>query len=154
MGWFGDTFGGITGKISNAYHSVSDSAKGIGSKIASAAKTVGHHAMDGLKTAGHVMAHHAPALLGAAVGALGNSLVPGVGALAGKTFGEAIGRKVKNWHSTKYGKHVPDSATGRAVRQVSKVGKAMNRISRNIVGLPAKALKHQSSAGVVPRSNY
>jgi hypothetical protein len=43
MGWFSDAVGGLSGKVSNAYHSTLDAAKGIGGKIASATKTVGSH---------------------------------------------------------------------------------------------------------------
>jgi hypothetical protein len=88
--------------------------------------------MDGLKTAGHLMAEHAPSIASAALGAIGDHIVPGLGGAAGRAIGDRLGQRVKNWHSEKYGKNASANATTGTGRMIRAVGKRVGRVGKAV----------------------
>jgi hypothetical protein len=126
---------GVASKVANGYNSAKNVVSGVASKVAGVAKTVGHHAIDGLKTAGHLMAEHAPSIASAALGAIGDHIVPGLGGAAGRALGDRLGQGVKNWHSEKYGKNASANAATGTGRMIRALGKRVGRVGKAVTNL-------------------
>jgi hypothetical protein len=142
--------GGVASKFATG---AKNFAGGVASKVKDFGGAVLHHGADVIKTAGHVAAHYAPQIAGAALGAAGNYLVPGLGGVAGKSLGHALGTSVKNWHDSTYGaKHAPTTATVQylksGVKGVTKVARTIRKVSKSLGASAANGLATATAAAV------
>lgn len=62
-----------------------------------------------------------------AVGAIGNSLVPGVGCIVGQVVGDQIGRHIKDGHTATYGAHASRNATTARGRFIARAGRKIGK---------------------------
>jgi hypothetical protein len=152
-GWWSNMASKATGLMSKVAGGVKSAASGVMGKVKSVAGGIAHHGMDALKTAGHIAANYAPQIAGAALGAIGNHLVPGLGGIAGKQLGHSLGQSVKNWHDSKYGgKYTPETATGQmikgGVKRVSTVARTIRKVSKAMGATAAGAVSSMGQAAV------
>jgi hypothetical protein len=151
FGWFREAVNKVGGVASKLATGAKNMAGGVMSKVKDFGGAVLHHAADGIKTAGHLAAHFAPQIGGAALGALGNYLVPGVGGAMGRAASHALGQSVKGWDDNKYGaKFTPETATGQylksGVNGVTKVARTIRKVSKSLGASAASGVANMASA--------